>query len=61
MFVPNMPFQTSLKFSSKARAYPCEPTFKLSTQGWAPGLNPKRLRLGWKGLRGTITLAYYKH
>ena len=41
-------------FAGKARAYPSEAPFRCSTLDI-----PTNIRLGWKGLSGTNTLAYY--
>ncbi len=49
MFVPGKPFQPSLVFEGKARAYPSEVPFLAL---------PTNTRLGWKGLPGTHILAY---
>ena len=43
MFVPGKPFQPSLVFVGKARAYLSEAPFKWSTLGKAPGLTRKHL------------------
>ncbi len=51
MFVPGKPFQLSLMFAGKAGAYPRVEHLK--------GALPTNIRLGWKGLPGTNTLAYY--
>ncbi len=51
MFVPGKPFQFSLMFAGKARVYPIEAPFTLHTN----------IRLGWKSLPGTYTLAYYEN
>ncbi len=51
------PFQASLMFASKAKAYPSKETFRCFTLGWAPVLT----NIGWKGLPGTNTLDYYEH
>jgi hypothetical protein len=58
-FVPGMPFQPSLMFAGKAGSYLSEVHFKCSTL-WGRHLSsPTNIRLGWKGLPGTNTLAYY--
>ncbi len=44
MFVLFTPFLPGLMFASKARAYPSEPN----------------IRLGWKGVTGTNSIAYFK-
>ncbi len=54
VIVPGKPFQPSLMFLSKARAYHSEVP---STLEQAPCL-PTNIRLGWKGLPVTDTLAY---
>ncbi len=53
MFVPGKPFQHSLTFVSKARAYLSKEPLRLVTL-------PTNIRQGWKGLPGTNTLAYSK-
>ncbi len=52
MFVPSKPFQPSLMFVGKARGLPEWSTFLALIQN---------IRLGWKDLPGTNTLAYYKN
>ncbi len=54
MFVLGKPFQPSLMFAVKAVAYPSEAPFRYLA-------SPTNIRLGWKGLPGTNTLAYYKN
>jgi hypothetical protein len=50
MFVTGRPFQPNLMFEGKARSLP----------RWdLPILT--NIRLGWKGLQRTNTLAYYEH
>ncbi len=56
MFFPGKPFQPSLMFAVKARAYPSEASFRCSTLDLLA--NDK---LDWKGLPGTNTLAYYEN
>ncbi len=51
MFVSAKPFQPSLKFLSKAGAYPTEETFRRLLYGRLQALNTN-IRLGWKGLQG---------
>jgi hypothetical protein len=58
VFFLGQPFQLSLKFADKARAYPSETHIRCSTLGWAPGLIH---RLGWKGLPETNTLVYHEN
>ncbi len=41
MFVPGKPFQPSLMFAGKARAYPIEAHFRCYTVGQVPGLSHK--------------------
>ncbi len=60
MFVPGKPFRPSLRFAGMAGAYPSKAPFICFTLGWAPCLNTN-IRLGWKGLPGTNTLAYYEN
>jgi hypothetical protein len=50
-FVPDKPFQPSLKFAGKARAPPPVDQLK-GTAG--------NIRLGWKGLPRSNALVYYK-
>jgi len=47
-------------FAGKAEAYRSEAPFMCSTLGLAPTL-PITIRLGWKGLPETNTLAYYEN
>jgi hypothetical protein len=46
--------------AGKAGAYPRVENLKGSSLGQAPTL-PANIRLGWKGLPGTNTLAYYEN
>ncbi len=46
-------------FAGKAGAYPSEPPFSAPLKGRLLALAAKN-RLGWKGLPGANTLAYYK-
>jgi hypothetical protein len=55
VFVPGKPFQPSLMFVGVAWAYLSEAPFRCSTLL----ASPTNVRLGWKGLSGTNTLAYY--
>jgi hypothetical protein len=55
-----LPFQPSLMFAGKAGAYSSEAPFRCSTLGY-PLASPTNKRLGWKGLLGTNTLAYYEN
>ncbi len=55
MFVPGKPSQPSLMFVGKARGLPRVEDLKGASLGWAPA------RLGWKGLHGTNTLAYFEN
>jgi hypothetical protein len=41
VYDPGKPFQFSLMFAGKARAYPSEAPFRCSTLGYAPGLTYK--------------------
>ncbi len=63
MYVPGKPFQPSLMFAGKAGAYPSEAPFRCSSLGSYPRLwaLPTNIRLGWNGLKGTNTLAYYEN
>ena len=45
-------------FAGKEGAYPSEVPFRCSTLGYAPTTN---IRLGWKGLPGTNSLAYFEN
>ncbi len=47
-------------FTTKGGAYPRVEPFRCSTLGQAPGLT-QNIRLGWKSLVETNTLAYYKN
>jgi hypothetical protein len=51
--VPGKPFQPSLVFAGKARAYPSEAPFRCKLLA-----SPTNITLDWKGLPGTNTLAY---
>ncbi len=59
-FIPGKPFQPSLMFAGKARAYPMWSTFQVlhSRVGSPPFLT--NIRLGGKGLPRTKALAYYE-
>ena len=59
-FDPDRPFQPGLMFVNKIGAYGNEAPFRFSTVGHAPVVSTN-IRLGWKGLSVTNTLAYYKH
>jgi hypothetical protein len=66
VFVPGNPFQPSLMFSDKARAYPSETPFRYSTNKARLLALPTNIRLGWKSLPGTNTgllqkLIHYVH
>ncbi len=56
MFVLGKPFQPCPKFLGKASSLPKEVLHFRQ----APVL-PANIRLGWKGLPGTNTVAYYKY
>ncbi len=60
MFVPGKPFQPNLMFAGKARAYPSEALSGAPLYGKLLAL-PANIRLGWKGLPGTNTQAYYEN
>jgi hypothetical protein len=49
-----MAFLPCLIFLSKAGSYPNEEPFRLQAL-------PTNIRLGWKGMPGTNTLAHYEH
>jgi hypothetical protein len=60
MFVPGKPFQPSLMLADKTGAY------KVKDLSGAPLYgrflaSPTNIRLGWKGLPWTNTLAYYEN
>ncbi len=57
VFVLGKPFQPSLMFVNEAEAYLSE-TVLLKR---IPLALPTNIRLGWKALPGTNTLAYYIH
>ncbi len=59
MYVSGKPFQPSLMIAGKAGAYPRVEHLEDASLGWAPAL-PAIIRLGWKGLPETNTLAYYE-
>ncbi len=59
VFVPGRPFQSSLSVC-KPRAYPMVEHSKGASLGKAPSL-PANIRLGWNGLPGINTLAYYEN
>ncbi len=54
MFVPGKPLQPSLIFVCKDRSQPKSGAPEVPTL-------PLNIRLGWKGISGTNTLAYYEH
>ncbi len=57
MFVPGKPFQPSLMFAGKARAYPSEAASGAPLYG-RPLALPTNIRLGGRGLPGTNTVNY---
>ncbi len=57
--VPGKSFQPGLMFAGKAGACPSEAPFRCSTLGCPLTLLPN-IRLGWKDVPGTNTLAYYR-
>ncbi len=57
---PGKPLQPSLMFVGKAGAYPSGAPFSFSPLGRALGLT-ENIRLGWRGLLWTNTLAYYEN
>jgi hypothetical protein len=59
VLVPEKPFQPSLKFVGEARSLPYSGAPEKRFTQVALAL-PANIRLGWKGLPGTNTLAYYK-
>jgi len=58
VFILGRPFQQSLLFVGKARAYLSEAPYKYSTRVLALQTN---IRLGWKSLPWTNALAYYEN
>jgi len=54
------PFQGSLMFFSKARAFLSEVSYRCFLKGKLLAL-ASNIRLGWKGLSETNTLAYFTH
>jgi hypothetical protein len=60
MFVIGKQFQSSLLFVGKARSLSQSGASEGSSIGQAPFL-PTNIRLSWKGLPGTNTLAYNEH
>jgi len=56
VFVPGKPFQPSLMFVGKARRLPQSGAPERRFTQLGSGL-PVNIRLGWKGLPGTNTLA----
>jgi hypothetical protein len=59
-FVPVKPFQPSLMFVSKIRSLPWFGLFAEASLGLASALLAN-IRLGWLGLLGTNTPAYYEY
>ncbi len=59
VFVLGKPFQLGQLFVGKAGAYPSDMLH--SWVGSWPYPQTLNIRLGWKGLPRTNTLAYYKH
>jgi hypothetical protein len=59
VFAPGKPFQPSLMFVLEG-AYPRVEHLKGASLRQAPALTAN-IRLGWKGLAGTNTRAYYKN
>jgi hypothetical protein len=57
MLVPRKSFKPSLMFAGKARAYPIEEHLKGTSLRYSPAL-PANIRLDWKDMPGTNTLAY---
>jgi hypothetical protein len=56
--VPGKPFQPSLMFAAKAGANPRLENLKIASHRQVLAITAN-IRLGWKGLPGTNTLAYY--
>jgi hypothetical protein len=61
VFVPDKSFQPRLMFVGTAGAYPIEEPLRCSTLGVGSWPLPTNIRLDWKGLLGTNTLAYYEN
>ena len=59
MFVAGKPLQPSLMFAGKAGAYPRVEYLKDASLYCRLLVLTADIRLGWKGLPGTNTLAYY--
>jgi hypothetical protein len=57
VFVLGEPFQLSLMFVGKTESFPFEEPLRCSRLLALPSNS----RLGWKGLPGTNTLAYYEN
>jgi len=57
VFVPEKPIQSSIMFVSKVRVYPVKHLLGAPFYGRLLAL-PTDIRLGWKCLPGTNTLAY---
>jgi hypothetical protein len=58
---PGQAYPAWSKVKNRAITYPSEALFRCSNAGWATGLTPTNIGLGWKGLLGTNTQAYYEH
>ncbi len=61
MFARGKPFQPSLLFASKAKAYTSPNHLKGAPLYGRLLALPTNIRLDWKGLTGTNTIAYYRH
>jgi len=60
MFVPGTAFQPCLMFGVRPELTQVKRLLSAPLQGMLLAL-PTNIRLGWKGLPGTNTVAYYKH
>ncbi len=60
MFVPGKPLQPSLMFVGKARGLHYSGASEMRFT-WVGSDLPANIRLGWTGLTGTNSLAYYKN
>ncbi len=60
MFDPGKPFQPSLMFAGRVRAYPSEHLSGAMFKGRLLALHTNII-LGWKSLPGTNTVGYYKN
>jgi hypothetical protein len=61
VFVPGKPFQPNLMFVGEARSLPKSGASERALHSGRPRPYIANIRLGWKGLPGTNTLAYYEN